>query len=80
MQGVVQNATESPDNVHVTLEADYPTVGLVFDSKHWKSHLETVKPGDRIEAEGKISSIDRYWIFIYECEVIEITASETNRS
>ena len=76
LQGKISDISSARDNISVTLTNRQPNICLWFDAKLWQQHLETAISGDSIEAEGKIESIEQYWFFVEDCELIEVTASE----
>ena len=69
IEGVVENVFEIQD----TVLAYIPEGILSFKKNRWKSHLETLRIGDTLKAEGKIKEVSRFFnIRMAECEVIEI--------
>ncbi len=74
--GTVSNASEEQATIVVTVDVDHCTaVGLYFKRKRWRAELETVSKGFYIKAEGIVSYIDRNWMTLNDCEVIEVRRS-----
>ena len=80
IEEAVSNVSEREDEISVfTTRGLAHRIFLHFDKKAWKEHLETIREGDRIIAEGKITSINSLWIRLRECEVINIIGVKKNQ-
>ena len=80
IQEEVSNVSEHKDEITVAIHRSVTrTIYLDFDKKDWKEYLETMRKGDRIIAEGKITGINRLWIGVSNCEVIDIIGAKKNR-
>jgi hypothetical protein len=44
-------------------------VGLWFNSS-WKDRLEVLQPGELLTIEGQVRSVERYWVFLDNCEIV----------
>ena len=79
VEGVINNVYESafPDqitvsvNVSVNMEIE-PAIFLEFGKERWIGILETITPGDGIVAEGRIVAIERIWVRLKDCDVIDV--------
>ena len=77
----VRNVDELSTDISVSVKAS--SIGLIFllfPKNRWKGRLETVRKGDGIIAEGKITKIDEDLIRLEDCEVIEIKPKESSSS
>jgi hypothetical protein len=54
----------------VSLDGGAPmNAGLRFDKSKWVDHLSILPVGETISVVGKISAVERYWIWLEECEL-----------
>ena len=67
--------------VNISIKESYSrSIFLRFNKKRWKAELETMKEGDRLIAEGKIREVEKYNIWLEDCEVKEIKPKESSWS
>ncbi len=75
----VENVREYDDSISVSLRGRIgENINLTFEKERWKEHLETMREGDKIIAEGLIRKIERFWIFLADCEVIKVYGAIEN--
>lgn len=70
----ISNVSEYADSISITILAEgmVRIIRLDFEKIRWKPRLETLQPGDRLLAEGRITNLDQYTMSIDDCEVIDI--------
>ena len=78
----ISNVLEHPDSISITIsEKDrVRIIYLSFEKTRWKSRLETLRPGDRLLAEGRITEITQYTMDIDDCKVLDIKPKESSLS
>ena len=78
MNGIVSNMYGNEDSITVIFanidpnkSFDLRSVNFRFDRKLWGPKLETLKKGDPLTAEGRITEIGRLHISLEDCRIIE---------
>lgn len=78
--GTVENVSAYSKTINISIsgpETDDAgaTIGtpiaFLYFSKDWSRHVETIRKGDIITAIGMIQDIDRYYISLNSCEIID---------
>ena len=67
----VADVYERKMHIRVTMHAkEFRTLWLEFEKDRWLDHLETIREGDCLHAEGRIKEGDRFDIHLVDCEVL----------
>lgn len=70
VEDVVKNVLEQDRSIAVLVGKRLgPTICLVFE-KDWQQQLETLREGDAIMAEGRISEVDSSAMYLSNCEML----------
>ena len=48
-----------------------PVAVAAFSKTHWGAHIEAMRRGDPIAAEGKIVKVDHLAIYLDNCAIVE---------
>jgi hypothetical protein len=51
------------------------SVNLSFAEAEWRDQLLVLRPGERVAAVGRVTSVNRFWVNLESCELELITPS-----
>ena len=69
---VVSNVSANENYIYVYLGRKFqPVVCLSFDRKQWEPKIETIRKGESLTAEGRITGIELVAMYLDNCTIVE---------